>query len=49
VHHESKSRGSDYTDERLAEFRAEQALMRERWGELLAEVEEIVRELEAAE
>lgn len=35
VHHESKSRGSDYTTERLHEFRAEQALMRERWQQVL--------------
>ncbi len=38
VHHESKSRGSDFTPERIDKFHAEVAYMARRWGaELLAD------------
>jgi GT2 family glycosyltransferase len=35
VHHESKSRGSDFTPERLAAFQAEVAYMERRWADAL--------------
>ena len=35
VHHESKSRGSDFTPERVDKFHAEVAHMRDRWGAAL--------------
>lgn len=35
IHHESKSRGSDFTPARVEKFRAEVAYVQARWGELL--------------
>jgi GT2 family glycosyltransferase len=35
IHHESKSRGSDFTPERLDGFRAEVAYMERRWADAL--------------
>jgi GT2 family glycosyltransferase len=32
VHHESKSRGSDFSAERIERYRAELAVLQERWG-----------------
>ena len=35
IHHESISRGPENTPEKIERFEAEQALMRQRWGELI--------------
>ncbi|NDD91391.1 hypothetical protein EBZ37_04835 [bacterium] len=37
IHHESFSRGSDLTTEKIDRFKREQAWMKQRWGDLLTQ------------